>query len=49
MKTTATIMVLLALPVYGLPWLWAPYATVGLITGAFLLGFIHAEIHRKDG
>jgi hypothetical protein len=41
-------MVLLALPAYALPWPICPKITVGLILGAFLIGFIDAEIHRKD-
>lgn len=39
-------VVLLALPVYGLPWWWAPYATIFLILGFFLLGFIESEYQR---
>ena len=42
-------MIILALPIYGLPWTFAPYVTITLILGAFLLGFIHEEAHRKDG
>lgn len=48
MRVLSTMMILLALPVYGLTLKFAPYATVILILGAFLVEFIYAETHRRE-